>query len=299
MSCSNDMLYSMLNSSLARTSDDFYPDAPASAQALHIYTNAQIGLWFGEFIQPDWDMFQSNHLYGAFHAAARAVSGGPIYVSDRPEGHDFALLRKLVLPSGAILRAQLPGRPTRDCLFSDALREPVALKIFNRNLHTGVLGVFNCHGEENAPSVKAAVYPGDLPDIDGDDFAVYAHIGQSVRVLNRKDAWEVVLAPMAFEIFTVTAIQRGIAPLGMLEMFNSGGAILEAGFNRRGEYEFSTHTGGKVAVWCEQRPGKVFLDGRPCVYSYDDTSRLLVISVAAASKSAQICIVPEKAAVET
>ena len=41
-------------------------------------------MWFGEFIQPDWDMFQSGHRMGALHAAGRAVSGGPVYVSDKP-----------------------------------------------------------------------------------------------------------------------------------------------------------------------------------------------------------------------
>ncbi len=47
------------------------------------------------------------------HAAARAVSGGAIYVSDKPGAQDFSLLRELVLPDGTVLRGQLPGRPTR------------------------------------------------------------------------------------------------------------------------------------------------------------------------------------------
>lgn len=293
MSCSNDMLYSTLCSNLARTSDDFYPTAPADIQALHIYTNAQIGLWFGEFIHPDWDMFQSDHPLGAFHAAGRALSGGPVYVSDRPEAHDFALLRKLVLPSGKILRAQLPGRPTRDCLFVDPRYEPVALKIFNRNLFTGVLGAFNCHSSENAPGIKAVIHTTDIPSLEGERFAVYSHIGQSVRVLERDDAWEVVLAPMTFEIFTVTPIQQGIAPLGMLEMFNSGGAILDAGFNRRREYEFTTHPGGKVAVWCEQGPRQVWVDDLPGVYTYDDASHLLAIDAPIGAESVHICILPQ------
>jgi hypothetical protein len=54
------------------------------------------------------------HLQAArMHAAARAVSGGAIYVSDKPGQHDFELLRELVLPDGSVLRGKLPGRPTR------------------------------------------------------------------------------------------------------------------------------------------------------------------------------------------
>lgn len=53
----------------------------------------------------------------------RAVSGGAVYVSDKPGEHDFELLKRLVLPDGSVLRALLPGRPTRDTLFSDVLRD--------------------------------------------------------------------------------------------------------------------------------------------------------------------------------
>uniref|UniRef100_A0A453RHR5 Uncharacterized protein n=1 Tax=Aegilops tauschii subsp. strangulata TaxID=200361 RepID=A0A453RHR5_AEGTS len=60
----------------------------------------------------------SVHPMAEYHAAARAVGGCAIYVSDKPGNHDFDLLRKLVLPDGSILRAKLPGRPTGDCLFS-------------------------------------------------------------------------------------------------------------------------------------------------------------------------------------
>ncbi len=72
-----------------------------------MHANAHGGLWFGEFMQPDWDMFHSAHPRGAFHAAARAVSGGPVYVSDAPDAHDTALLNKLVLSDGRVLRADV------------------------------------------------------------------------------------------------------------------------------------------------------------------------------------------------
>ena len=68
-------------------------------------------------------MFHSKHPKAELHAAARAVSGAAVYVSDLPGAHDFALLRRVVLPDGSVLRARLPGRPTRDSLFADVLRD--------------------------------------------------------------------------------------------------------------------------------------------------------------------------------
>jgi raffinose synthase len=136
------VLYNTPSSSLTRTSDDFFPHRPESHGA-HLWNNALVSLWFGEFAHPDWDMFQSGHPPGIFHAIGRAMSGGPVYVSDKPGQQDFALLGKLVLPDGTTLRPQGVGRPTRDCLFRDPLAEPVLLKIFNTNLDAGVIGVFN------------------------------------------------------------------------------------------------------------------------------------------------------------
>lgn len=100
-----------------------------------------------------------------------------LYDSDKPGNHNFDLLRKLVLPDGSVLRAKLPGRPTRDCLFADPARDGIRfacfltnysllyfpllslsltlaktgfffslLKIWNMNKFTGIVGVFNCQG---------------------------------------------------------------------------------------------------------------------------------------------------------
>ncbi|XP_062081338.1 probable galactinol--sucrose galactosyltransferase 1 [Humulus lupulus] len=84
---------------------------------------------------------------GRIPCSTRAVGGCAIYVSDKSGQHDFNLLKKLVLPDGSILRARLPGRPTRDCLFSDPARDGKnLLKIWNMNAISGVVGAFNCQG---------------------------------------------------------------------------------------------------------------------------------------------------------
>ncbi|KAL3512778.1 hypothetical protein ACH5RR_025495 [Cinchona calisaya] len=70
-----------------------------------------------------YKMFQSAHPCAQFHAASRAISGGPIYVSDSVGKHNFQLLKSLVLPDGSILRCQHYALPSRDCLFEDPLRD--------------------------------------------------------------------------------------------------------------------------------------------------------------------------------
>src|SRR4029077_2855050 len=87
MSCSNDLPYTYHHSALTRTSTDFWPDKPET-HGLHLWTNAAVATCFAHFTPPDWDMFHATHPFAFFHAAARALSGGPIYVSDKPGNHN-------------------------------------------------------------------------------------------------------------------------------------------------------------------------------------------------------------------
>jgi stachyose synthetase len=103
-------------------------------QGVHMIHCAYNSMWMGQMIQPDWDMFQSDHLCAKFHAGSRAICGGPVYVSDSVSGHDFDLIKKLVYPDGTIPKCQHFALPTRDCLFRNPLfDDKTVLKIWNFN----------------------------------------------------------------------------------------------------------------------------------------------------------------------
>lgn len=88
---------------------------------------------------------QKHTHRGVLHATARMISGGPVYVSDKPGRHDPSLLSRLALPSsGRLLQPLLPGRPCVDVLFADVCGDGVsALKVWNLNACGGVLALFN------------------------------------------------------------------------------------------------------------------------------------------------------------
>jgi hypothetical protein len=80
---------------LVRNSDDFFPEVEAS-HAWHVFANAHNSLFTQHLnLLPDWDMFQTIHDYSDFHAAARCVSGGPIYITDVPGKHNIALINQM------------------------------------------------------------------------------------------------------------------------------------------------------------------------------------------------------------
>ncbi|KAJ3193713.1 hypothetical protein HK101_004299 [Irineochytrium annulatum] len=102
---------SPLPSRLLRTSEDFFPDISES-HSWHIFSNA-INTSFlipaMGAVLPDWDMFRSTVPGASAQALARALSGGPVMVSDAVGGHDAVVLRPLHL-GGRVLRFRRSGR---------------------------------------------------------------------------------------------------------------------------------------------------------------------------------------------
>jgi len=274
-----------------RTSIDFWPLKPET-HGEHLYCNAQVGLWFGEFMRPDWDMFQSGHAMGWFHAAGRAVSGGPVYVSDRPGEHDFALLRSLVLSDGTVLRADGAGRPTRDCLFADVTREPVLLKVFNTNRDCGVLGIFNANHTPAATgrtAVSGSVAVDDVPGLAGGEFAALAHRTGRVWRCGPGDRTPVSLPEGGWEIVSYAPVDRGVAALGLADKLNSTGAIKGKGWSSSGDYAVELRDGGIFAAWAARRPRSVSVGGRPIEFEHDeDSGRVSAVLPATGAQSVRM-----------
>jgi raffinose synthase len=280
MSNSNEMLYAAKDSTLVRSSIDFWPDRPES-HGLHLWTNAQFGVWFGEFAHADWDMFHSAHAHSRLHAAARAVSGSPVYVSDKPGRHDFALLKKLVTSDGHVLRAREVARPTLDCLFSDPTREAALLKVFNSNANGGVIGAFHCrYDPAGAPEVAGMARASDVYGLPGERFAIYAHYDGTLRAVLRDEPVQITLGEGEAEVFTVVAIEHGIAAIGLADKLNSGGAIARAGF-RGDRYELELKDGGECVLFSERAPSAASVNGAPLVFTYVPESQRLNVSLPA------------------
>lgn len=99
---------------LVRNSDDFFPNVPQS-HPWHIWANAHNAI-ITQYLNavPDWDMFQTGHDYSELHAAARCISGGPIYITDTPGDHNKDLISQMTattpLGQTIILRPSMLGR---------------------------------------------------------------------------------------------------------------------------------------------------------------------------------------------
>ncbi|CAM9389758.1 unnamed protein product [Chrysoparadoxa australica] len=288
------LLYGPSRRPLVRGSDDFYPREDAS-HGPQLYANAYNSLLLSFCGLQDWDMFQTNLGSASWiHAASRAISGGPVYVSDRPSNHNPAVLEKLVLEDGSIPRPSGGALPTLDCLFHDAQHEasfPI-LKIWNTNSEGGgVIGLFNIFGsswDQQARGYrfhtfgKAGASMGQVRAADchalvashaaGDTYAIHLHnVGRLhlVRSLNEVVTCG-VLGRNDFEVATVVRSrmcesQVLWASIGFTHLFNCGGTVLSEQWSRDAEagtamMKISLRGSGKFIALCCVRPAVVLVN---------------------------------------
>ncbi|CAA6665509.1 unnamed protein product [Spirodela intermedia] len=311
--CNDFMFLGTETISLGRVGDDFWCTDPSGdpngafwLQGCHMVHCAYNSLWMANFIHPDWDMFQSTHPCAEFHAASRAISGGPIYVSDSVGQHDFRLLKSFVLPDGSILRCEHYALPTRDCLFEDPLHDgKTMLKIWNLNKCTGVLGAFNCQGggwcrqsrrnkcfAEFSVAVKATARPREIEWSNGkssivvDDgtelFAVYSSKSGKLSLLSLDDGIDVYLEPFDCVLFTVSPIKTlpssssempGVqfAPIGLTNMLNSGGAVRSVEF-AAGGFKVAVRGSGEMKAFASEQPATCRINGEDASFTYGTAS---------------------------
>jgi raffinose synthase len=282
MANAQETYYGSPRSTLTRTSIDFFPRRPETHSA-HLYANAHVGLWFGCFMQPDWDMFQSGHEWGAFHAAGRALSGGPVYVSDKPGEHDARLLRRLVCSDGSVLRADGPGLPTAKTLCSDPTRERVPLEIWNRSGRAGLIGVFHAlYARGQAEPVSGVVRVEDVPGLAGDRFACYAVQGQQLSELDRTSSRSFSLGEREFEIFWLVPIEQGFAALGLADKLNGPAALRAVEWSGPDTCQIALADGGELLAWSERAPRSVEAGGRALAFRYEPQLRALRVAVSPA-----------------
>ncbi|MBN2287682.1 MAG: hypothetical protein JXQ83_00020 [Candidatus Glassbacteria bacterium] len=281
MSLGSEVLFQAAGSTVTRNSNDFFPDDPSSHRD-HLVNNAYNSLLTAQLVLPDWDMFQSGHPWGAFHAAARAISGGPVYVSDKVGEQDFGLLAAVALPDGRVLRCVEPALPTPDILFRDPRREDVLLKLFSRNrAGTFMLGAWNCRSSPEAgaalsDSLSVSLVPGTSPD---KLYAVWAFGGGRPCLRTWRETWPATLKNAGFELYTISALDQGVAPLGVVSMFNSAGIFESCGWANPGAYRLDLLAGGEISLYSARLPARVVSSRGPLEFRFDPDSGLLRFTV--------------------
>ena len=277
-----------------RNSDDFFPDIKES-HPWHIFCNAHNALMTSQLnVLPDWDMFQTDHEWAGFHAAARCVSGGPIYITDEPGRHDVALIEQMtartVRDQTVVLRCSVVGRSVSKYLgFEEERLCIVAAYHGRKETGCGVLGIFNCR-----ESSLTEVLPLDsFMGVEGGvEYVVRSHrSGKVSPVMGKEDVDATIglqVEGFGWEILTASPVTtldvpgcKGeavkVANLGLLGKMTGVAAIMSTSTSleasgKRLRVATTLKALGKVGLWISTLEGgkdeveeklMVMIEGKP------------------------------------
>lgn len=268
-----EVFYNSMENNITRSSDDYFPNEPAS-HALHLYTNAMTATWFGNFLWMDWDMFLSDHATGKYHAAARAISGGPMYFADEPGKHDASVLKRTVFADGTTPRAAAPARAMTRSVFMDLMECSAPLGLVTP-FNYGTMCSFFSMVSPKEGCTQTSDCSFDIADVEeladtGKTYACWSDARQELTTIKRGDSMDMSLPPYEFELLTLSPIENGFAPIGLVNMFNTLGAIEKLEWQANGSVTMKLHGNGCFVAYSATKPSAVLVNGAASDFAWTE-----------------------------
>lgn len=289
MGMSSENIWHRPASSVSRNSDDFVPEVENGFNE-HALQNAYNSFFHGPLYWGDWDMYWTQNHDDLQNMTLRAISGGPIYISDKLGATNPAHIWPLIYRDGKIIRCNQPGLPTPDCITVDPATHPVPLKIWNLvdDTGTGVVAAFHVHGEQQA--VQGSFGPSDIPEIEGESFLVFEYFSQNLIELNAGERRPFRLRPTETALFVFIPKKPGVTPIGLIDKMISPDAI-EHCFQRKGKTSIVLREGGQFAFSSKIAPDSVSVNGEEHSWEQGNQPELYVIHCQSIETSVLIEIV--------
>ena len=110
-------------------------------------------------------------------------------------------------------------------------------------------------------SIEGEIASRDVEGLKGTRFALYDHFSGTVRAAGRNARLPVRLPEFGCALYIISPIQRGFAPLGLVEKYISPKAILSCR-TRQGAVGAELAEGGTFACYSERSPVGLYVDGK-------------------------------------
>ena len=147
-------------SAVSRNSDDFFPKRERGF-IKHLIQNAYNAIWHSQIHYCDFDMWWSDHFESAYQSGVlRAISGSPIYVSDKIGESNRETILPTIDEDGSVMLCDEACRPTLDCVYTDCAAEKKLLKVWNRSGENFAVAAFNVNDEEVSDTLDFTTIPG-------------------------------------------------------------------------------------------------------------------------------------------
>lgn len=221
MGMASEDMWNRPSGAVTRSSDDFVPNEKNGFRE-HVIQNGYNNLLQGQFYWGDWDMFYTDHAENRCNSMLRAVSGGPVYISDKVGETDPAYIWPLIRKDGSVIRCDGVGMPTMDCLLTDPLTNRKPLKIWNRFGAYYVVAAFSIHqGEERS---EGTISVQDIPGLSGNKWLVYSFLQQKISSLEEGCEVAVSLDFGESELYLIVP-DGEVQLIGILEKYIGPGCV--------------------------------------------------------------------------
>ena len=189
---------------LSRNSDDFFPERERGFVS-HLLQNAYNAIWHGEMYYCDYDMWWSRHESAVQSGVLRAISGSPIYVSDKTGESDPERIMPTIEDDGEVMLCDGAAAPTLDCIYTDCRSSGTLMKIWNRSGDAFAAALFNVDDGIVADTLRLS----DIPGIDADtEYVAYEYFSKRFHRVGYGDGIDVTLKPDDQAVFSIYPILR-------------------------------------------------------------------------------------------
>lgn len=189
-------------SGLSRNSDDFFPDRKRGF-VKHMVQNVYNALWHGQLYHCDFDMWWSSHESALQSGVLRAISGSPIYVSDKIGGSDPAYILPTIADDGTVMLCDGPAMPTRDRIYTDCREGDRLQTVWNRSGENFALAAFNLTEHEITDTVDFGAVPG----IGDGEYMAYEYVSRSFTRVSRESKLPVTLPADGVAVYALYPVK--------------------------------------------------------------------------------------------
>jgi raffinose synthase len=221
-------------------------------------------IYFSQMVFPDFDMFQSHNPNGVYHAIARTINNGPIYLTDVPGKQNFDILNKIVFKDGKSIRASSALMPSEDCLFQ--LQDARLFKTQSMAGTAGLLGLFNV---ADSDKVQGGFKAADVNGIKGNQFVLYEYFRGKAHVTDKNTPFKVDLPRLGYELVYVLPVTKGFAAFGLVNKYNAPATIVSEQWNGNG-VSVKLYEGGMFKAYSVKKPASVRVNGKEKLFSFKD-----------------------------
>lgn len=213
----NENIFYWTTSRIARCADARDQDDLRSTSR-QIRDNLSHSSWLQHLMHADFSPWSTQESCAETMAMFHACSGSLTAIDDVEGGHDWNLLRRLCLPSGKILRADLPITLTDQSLFRDPLNSGKIHLAYTKKNDCYALLLLNL-GE--SPVEEEVV----IPEFARGTYALHSSREGFLGFFQPGDRFPSSLEPAGADIITMSPVKNGIAILGCPRFYLLPGPI--------------------------------------------------------------------------